>query len=149
MLRLSIFNWNIIVTMALIMFSFPALTAALVMLFIDRSLGGGFFAPASGGDPVLYQHLFWFFGHPEVYIIILPFFGIISEVVPVFSRKPLFGYRLMIFSLVLIAAYTGIKFFNWIATMWRGQLTFPPPMMWALGMMYVFLVGGITGVIIA
>jgi cytochrome c oxidase subunit I len=179
MLRLPIMAWAILVTAVLILFAFPSLTAALAMLYIDRRLGGGLFDPAAGGDPILYQHLFWFFGHPEVYILILPFFGVISEIVPVFARKPLFGYRLMIFALVLIAAYsfsvwahhmyttgavdlpffsimsfliavpTGIKFFNWIATMWRGQLTFPPPMVWALGMMYVFLIGGITGVIIA
>ncbi|MDP8905356.1 MAG: cytochrome c oxidase subunit I [Chloroflexota bacterium] len=179
MLRLPIFSWAVLVTSVLILFAFPSLTAALAMLYIDRHFGGGFFDPAAGGDPILYQHLFWFFGHPEVYIVILPFFGVVSEIIPVFSRKPLFGYRLMIFSLVLIAAYsfsvwahhmfttgavdlpffsimsfliavpTGIKFFNWIATMWRGQLSFPPPMLWAVGMLYVFLIGGITGVIIA
>ncbi len=179
MLRMPIFTWAILVTAVLILFAFPSLTAALAMLYIDRHLGSAFFNPATGGDPILYQHLFWFFGHPEVYILILPFFGVISEIIPVFSRKPLFGYRLMIFSLVLIAVYsfsvwahhmyttgavnlpffaimsfliavpTGIKFFNWIATMWRGHLTFPAPMLWAMGMLYVFLIGGITGVIIA
>ncbi|HEY7025179.1 MAG TPA: cytochrome c oxidase subunit I [Candidatus Limnocylindrales bacterium] len=179
MLRVPIFTWGVLVTAVLILFSFPVLTAALALLYIDRHLGGSFFEAASGGSPVLFQHLFWFFGHPEVYILILPFFGIISEIVPVFSRKPLFGYRAMILSLVLIALYsftvwahhmfttgavdlpffsfvslliavpTGIKFFNWIATMWRGQLTFPTPMLWCLGMMYFFLIGGITGVIVA
>ena len=179
MLRMPIFTWSILVTAVLILFAFPSLTAALALLYIDRHFGASFFNPATGGDPILYQHLFWFFGHPEVYILILPFFGMISEIIPVFSRKPLFGYRLMIFSLALIAFYsfsvwahhmyttgavdlpffaiasfliavpTGIKFFNWIATMWRGQLTFPTPMLWAMGMLYVFLIGGITGVIIA
>ena len=179
MLRMPIMTWAILVTAVLILFAFPSLTAALAMLYIDRHFGGAFFNPATGGDPIVYQHLFWFFGHPEVYILILPFFGVISEIIPVFSRKPLFGYRLMIFSLVLIAVYsfsvwahhmyttgavdlpffaimsfliavpTGVKFFNWIATMWRGQLTFPAPMVWAMGMLYVFLIGGVTGVIIA
>jgi cytochrome c oxidase subunit I len=179
MLRVPIFTWSVLVTSVLILFAFPVLTAALAMLYIDRHLGGSFFESSSGGQPVLFQHLFWFFGHPEVYILILPFFGVISEIIPVFSRKPLFGYRAMILSLVLIALYsfsvwahhmfttgavdlpffsflsfliavpTGIKFFNWIATMWRGELTFPTPMLWCLGMMYFFLVGGITGVMVA
>jgi cytochrome c oxidase subunit 1 len=179
MLRVPIFTWSVLVTAVLILFSFPVLTGALAMLYIDRHLGGTFFDPGAGGNPILFQHLFWFFGHPEVYILILPFFGVISEIVPVFSRKPLFGYRAMILSLVLIALYsfsvwahhmfttgavdlpffsflsfliavpTGIKFFNWIATMWRGQLTFPTPMLFCLGMMYFFLVGGITGVMVA
>ena len=179
MLRLPMFTWGVIATSVLMLFAFPPLTAALAMLFIDRHAGGGFFNPALGGDPILYQHLFWFFGHPEVYILILPFFGIVSEVVPVFSRKPLFGYRAMIFSFIVIAGYsmgvwahhmfttgavslpffsltsyiiavpTGIKFFNWIATMWGGRLRFPTPMLFCLGLMYVFLVGGVTGVILA
>jgi cytochrome c oxidase subunit 1 len=179
MLRVPIFTWSVLVTAVLIVFSFPVLTAALAMLYIDRHLGGSFFEATAGGQPILFQHLFWFFGHPEVYILILPFFGVLSEIIPVFSRKPLFGYRAMILSLVLIALYsfsvwahhmfttgavdlpffsflsfliavpTGIKFFNWIATMWRGQLTFPTPMLWCLGMMYFFLIGGITGVMVA
>ena len=179
MLRVPIFTWGVLVTAVLILFAFPALTAALAMLYIDRHLGGAFFDPTLGGNPVLFQHLFWFFGHPEVYILILPFFGVISEIIPVFSRKPLFGYRMMIISMILIALYsfsvwahhmfttgavdlpffsflsyliavpTGIKFFNWIATMWGGRLTFPTPMLWALGMMYLFLIGGITGVMVA
>jgi cytochrome c oxidase subunit 1 len=179
MFRLSIFNWNIIVTMALIMFSFPALTAALVMLFIDRNLGGGFFDPASGGDPVLYQHLFWFFGHPEVYIVILPFFGIVTEIIPVFSRKPLFGYRGFVLATLLIGAYsfsvwahhmfttdavsnpffgatsmliavpTGIKFFNWIATMWRGRISLRTPMLFCIGFLFMFLIGGVSGIFLA
>src|SRR5918992_5794325 len=179
MLRLSIFNWNIIVTMALIMFSFPALTAALVMLFIDRNLGGGFFDPATGGSAILWQHLFWFFGHPEVYIVILPFFGIVTEIIPVFSRKPLFGYRGFVLATLLIGAYsfsvwahhmfttdavsnpffgatsmliavpTGIKFFNWIATMWRGKISLKTPMLFCIGFLFMFLIGGVTGIFLA
>jgi cytochrome c oxidase subunit 1 len=171
--------WNIIVTMTLIMFSFPVLTAALAALFIDRNFGGGFFDPAQGGDPILYQHLFWFFGHPEVYIVILPFFGVVTEIIPVFSRKPLFGYRGFVFATLLIGAYsfsvwahhmfttgavdnpffsatsmliavpTGVKFFNWISTMWRGKLTFPTPMLFCMGFLFMFLIGGITGVFLA
>ena len=151
MFRMPIFTWNILVTSLLILFAFPPLTAALAMLFIDRHFGGAFFDPAQGGTPILWQHLFWFFGHPEVYILILPFFGVITEIIPVFSRKPLFGYARVrardvrdrglsmsvwahhmfttgavdnpFFSLAsfAIAVPTGVKFFNWIATMWRGQ----------------------------
>ncbi len=179
MFRLPIFTWNIIVTLTLIMFSFPVLTAALAALFIDRNLGGGFFDPTQGGDPILWQHLFWFFGHPEVYIVILPFFGVITEIIPVFSRKPLFGYRGFVFATLLIGAYsfsvwahhmfttgsvnnpffsamtmliavpTGVKFFSWIATMWRGKLTFPTPMLFAMGFLFMFLIGGITGIFVA
>jgi cytochrome c oxidase subunit I len=179
MLRLPMFTWGILVTSVLILFAFPPLAGALAMLFIDRNLGGAFFDPTRGGDPILWQHLFWFFGHPEVYILILPFFGIVSEVVPVFSRKPLFGYRAMVFSFVLIAAYsmsvwahhmfttgvinlpffsfvsfliaipTGIKIFNWLATMFRGHLSFATPMLWAVGLIYLFTIGGITGVMVA
>ena len=179
MFRLSIFNWTVIVTMALIMFSFPALTAALAMLFIDRNFGGGFFDPVSGGDPVLYQHLFWFFGHPEVYIVILPFFGIVSEIVPVFSRKRVFGYKGFVLATILIGAYsfsvwahhmfttnavsnpffgatsmliavpTGIKFFNWIATMWGGRISFKTPMLFVIGFLFMFLIGGVTGIFLA
>jgi cytochrome c oxidase subunit 1 len=178
MFRLSIFNWNILVTMVLVMFSFPALTAALAMLFIDRKLGGNFFDP-SGGDPVLYEHLFWFFGHPEVYIVILPFFGIVTEVIPVFSRKPVFGYRGFVLATILIGAYsfsvwahhmftteavsnpffgatsmliavpTGIKFFNWIGTMWRGKISFKTPMLFCMGFLFMFLIGGVTGIFLA
>jgi cytochrome c oxidase subunit I len=179
MFRMSIFNWNILVTMALVLFSFPALTAALAMLFIDRNMGGSFFDPAAGGDPVLYQHLFWFFGHPEVYIVILPFFGIVTEIIPVFSRKPVFGYKGFVLATILIGAYsfsvwahhmfttgavsnpffgatsmliavpTGIKFFNWIATMWRGKLTFETPMLFCMGFLFMFLIGGVTGIFLA
>jgi cytochrome c oxidase subunit I len=173
------FTWTILVTSILILFSFPAITSALVMLLLDRRFGAGFFSPEQGGDPLLWQHLFWFFGHPEVYILALPFFGILSEVIPVFSRKPLFGYRAVIFATVLIGGYsmtvwahhmfttggvnlpffsitsfiiavpTGIKIFNWIATMFRGHLTFPTPMLFATGFIYLFAIGGITGVIVA
>ncbi len=179
MFRMPMFTWTILVTSVLILFAFPSVTAALAMLFIDRHFGGGFFDPTQGGDPVLWQHLFWFFGHPEVYILVLPYFGIMSEVVPVFSSKPLFGYRLMVMAVVAIAGLsmgvwahhmyttgrvdlpffsfmsfaiavpTGIKIFNWTATMWRGSLRFPVPMLWCLGLLYVFTIGGITGVMLA
>ena len=179
MLRMPMFCWNILVASILILFAFPALTGALAMLLFDRRFGAQFFVPAAGGDPILWQHLFWFFGHPEVYILALPFFGIISEVIPVFSRKPLFGYRVMVVATILIGAYsmsvwahhmfttgainvaffslssfliavpTGIKIFNWVATMFRGRLTFPTPMLFATGFIYLFVIGGITGVIVA
>ncbi len=179
MFRMPMFTWTILVTSTLILFAFPSITAALAMLFIDRHFGGGFFDPTQGGNPVLWQHLFWFFGHPEVYILILPYFGIMSEVVPVFSGKPLFGYRLMVLAVIaiaslsmgvwahhmfttgqvdlpffslmslLIAVPTGIKIFNWIATMWRGKLRFSVPMLWAIGLLYVFTIGGISGVMLA
>jgi cytochrome c oxidase subunit 1 len=179
MLRLPIFCWNILVTSVLILFAFPALTGALAMLLLDRRFGATFFVPAEGGDPILWQHLFWFFGHPEVYILALPFFGMISEIIPVFSRKPLFGYRFIIVATILIGAYsmsvwahhmyttgainlpffaitsfaiavpTGIKIFNWMATMFRGRLSFETPMLFATGFIYLFVIGGITGVIVA
>jgi cytochrome c oxidase subunit I len=179
MLRLPMFCWGILVTSILILFAFPALTGALAMLLLDRRFGASFFQPAEGGSPILWQHLFWFFGHPEVYILALPFFGIISEVIPVFSRKPLFGYRALVASMILIGAYsmsvwahhmfttgavnlpffaitsfaiavpTGIKIFNWIATMFGGRLTFETPMLFATGFIYLFVIGGITGVIVA
>jgi cytochrome c oxidase subunit 1 len=179
MFRVPIFTWNILVTSLLILLTFPVLAAALAMLLLDRLTGATFFAPASGGSAILWQHLFWFFGHPEVYIMALPFFGIISEVVPVFSRKPLFGYKALVAATILIGAYsfsvwahhmfttgavsnmffavtsfaiaipTGVKFFTWIATMWRGQLRFATPMLFALGFLFQFLIGGITGVFLA
>ena len=179
MFRMPMFTWTVLVTSTLILFAFPSITAALAMLFIDRHFGGGFFDPTQGGNPVLWQHLFWFFGHPEVYILILPYFGIISEVVPVFSGKPLFGYRFMVLAVIaiaslsmgvwahhmfttgavdlpffsllslLIAVPTGIKIFNWIATMWRGSLRFTVPMLWCIGLLYVFTIGGISGVMLA
>ncbi|MGH2573675.1 MAG: cytochrome c oxidase subunit I [Actinomycetota bacterium] len=179
MWRVPLFTWTIVVTALIILVAFPPLSVAFSFLFVDRRLGGHFFDPAFGGSPILYQHLFWFLGHPEVYVMILPYFGVISEVVPVFSRKPLFGYTGLVlatlgiaglsmgvwahhmfttgavsnpfFSIMsfLIAVPTGIKFINWIGTMWRGQLTFPTPMLFALGFMLNFLVGGITGVMVA
>jgi cytochrome c oxidase subunit 1 len=163
----------------MILVAFPPLAGALALLFIDRHFGGHFFDPSGGGSAVLYQHLFWFFGHPEVYIMILPFFGIVTDIIPVFSRKPIFGYTGFVlasmsiaglsmtvwahhmfttgavlnpfFSIMsfLIAVPTGIKFFNWIGTMWRGQLRFSTPMLWCLGFMANFLIGGVTGVMIA
>ena len=178
MWRLPIFTWAILVTSVLILIAFPILTAALFGLLSDRHFGSHVFDPANGGA-ILYQHLFWFFGHPEVYIIALPFFGIISEVIPVFSRKPLFGYRGMVYALLgiaalsvavwahhmfatgavllpffsfmtfLIAIPTGLKFFNWIGTMWKGQVSFETPMLFAAGFLVTFLFGGLTGVILA
>jgi len=178
MFRMPIFTWNVLVTSILVLIAFPPLAGVLLMLEIDRRFGGHIFDAASGG-PLLFQHLFWFFGHPEVYIIALPFFGIITEVVPVFSRKPLFGYVGMViatlaiaalsvavwahhmfvtgsvnlpffsFMTFLIAVPTGIKFFNWIGTMWRGSLTFETPMLWCIGFLVTFLFGGLTGVILA
>ena len=179
MWRLSLFTWNMIITSLMILVAFPPLTGALSLLFIDRHFGGHFFDPSNGGSVVLYQHLFWFFGHPEVYIMILPFFGIVTDIVPVFSRKPIFGYAGFVlasmsiaglsmtvwahhmfttgavlnpfFSIMsfLIAVPTGIKFFNWIGTMWGGSIRLSTPMLWCLGFMANFLIGGITGVMIA
>jgi cytochrome c oxidase subunit I len=178
MFRLPIFTWNILVTSVLVLLAFPVLTAALLGLMADRHLGAHIFDSANGGA-ILWQHLFWFFGHPEVYIVALPFFGIISEVVPVFSRKPIFGYQTLVlatlgiaalsmtvwahhmfvtgavllpffsFMSFLIAVPTGIKFFNWIGTMWRGSLTFETPMLFAIGFLVTFLFGGLSGVLLA
>ena len=178
MFRMPIFTWNILVTSLLILLAFPILTAALLVLYIDRHLGSQVFE-ASNGGAILWQHLFWFFGHPEVYIVAIPFFGIVTEVIPVFSRKPLFGYKGMVlatcsiaalsmtvwahhmfttgavllpfFSLMsfLIAVPTGIKFFNWTGTMWRGVITFETPMLFSVGFMVTFLFGGLTGVMLA
>jgi cytochrome c oxidase subunit 1 len=179
MFRVPIFTWNMLVTSLLILMAFPVLTAALAMLYADRHLGAHFFDTTGGGSPILWQHLFWFFGHPEVYILILPYFGVITDIIPTFSRKPLFGYKGMIFATLsiaglsvgvwahhmfatgavllpffsalsfLIAVPTGIKFFNWIGTMWRGQLTFEAPMLFAMGFLLMFLLGGLTGVMLA
>ncbi|MFI6809091.1 cytochrome c oxidase subunit I [Streptomyces luteogriseus] len=176
--RMPIFTWNVLFTSILVLLAFPVLTAALLALFADRRFGAHVFDPANGGA-LLWQHLFWFFGHPEVYIVALPFFGIITEVIPVFSRKPVFGYfgligatvaitglsaivwahhmfatgavLLPFFSLAsfLIAVPTGVKFFNWIGTMWRGSMSFETPMLWALGFLATFLLGGLTGVLLA
>jgi cytochrome c oxidase subunit I len=178
MFRMPLFSWSVLVTSMLVLLAFPVLTAALLVLEIDRKLGAQVFSANSGGA-ILWQHLFWFFGHPEVYIVALPFFGIISEVLPVFSRKPLFGYKGMVGALIaiaglsltvwahhmfttgavllpffsfmtfLIAVPTGLKFFNWLGTMWRGQLTFEPAMLFAIGFLVTFLFGGLTGVILA
>jgi len=177
MFRMPIFTWNILVTSVLVLMAFPVLTAALFGLLADRLLGAQVFNPDNGGA-ILWQHVFWFFGHPEVYIVALPFFGIISEVLPIFSRKPLFGYKGLVFATLTIAALsmtvwahhmfttgavllpffsfltyliavpTGIKFFNWIGTMWKGQITFETPMLFALGFLVTFLLGGLTGVIL-
>ncbi|MEA2622616.1 MAG: cytochrome c oxidase subunit [Chloroflexota bacterium] len=179
LLRMPMFVWATLVTSVLLLFSLPVLTAGLIMLFIDRNYGGGFFDPALGGNPVLWQHVFWFFGHPEVYVLILPAFGIVSEIVPVFSRKPLFGYRAFVlatasigalgftvwahhmfttgavflpffsFFTFLIAVPTGIKFFNWLATMWGGQVRFDTPMLFAVGFIALFLIGGLDGAFLA
>jgi cytochrome c oxidase subunit 1 len=179
MFRLPLFTWGVLVTQLMILFAFPPLTAALAMLFIERNFGASFFNPAEGGSPLLWQHIFWFFGHPEVYITIFPAFGIISEVIPVFARKPIFGYNSMIFAFfaifslsfgvwahhmfttgqiylpwfslmsLLIAVPTGIKVFNWLATMWRGSIVFTTAMLYALGFIVVFVMGGMTGVFLA
>ncbi|MFY1637925.1 cytochrome c oxidase subunit I [Solwaraspora sp. WMMB335] len=178
MFRMPIFTWNILFTAVLVILVFPLLAAALLALLADRMLGAYVYAPETGG-PMLWQHLFWFFGHPEVYIVALPFFGIITEIIPVFSRKPVFGYKglvaatiaitilsmsvwahhmygtgqvlLPFFSMLsfLIAVPTGIKFFNWIGSMWKGQLTFETPMLFAVGFLVTFLLGGLTGVLLA
>ncbi|MCZ7413237.1 MULTISPECIES: aa3-type cytochrome oxidase subunit I [unclassified Streptomyces] len=178
MFRMPLFTWNVLFTSILALLAFPVLTAALLALASDRTFGSHIFDPANGGA-ILWQHLFWFFGHPEVYIVALPFFGIITEIIPVFSRKPVFGYLglvgatititmlsavvwahhmfatgavlLPFFSLMsfLIAVPTGVKFFNWIGTMWRGSLSFETPMLWAVGFLITFLLGGLTGVLVA
>ncbi|WP_433430861.1 aa3-type cytochrome oxidase subunit I [Nonomuraea sp. CA-141351] len=178
MFRLPLFTWNVLLTSMLVLMAFPVLAAALLVLESDRKLGTHVFESTNGGA-MLWQHLFWFFGHPEVYIIALPFFGIISEVIPVFSRKPLFGYLGLVgatiaiaglsmtvwahhmfatgqvllpffsFMTFLIAVPTGVKFFNWIGTMWRGHLSFQTPMLFAVGFLVTFLLGGLTGVILA
>ncbi|MGW4202568.1 aa3-type cytochrome oxidase subunit I [Streptomyces sp. NPDC004726] len=178
MFRMPIFTWNVLFTSILALLAFPVLTAALLVLEADRRFGARVFDAASGGA-LLWQHLFWFFGHPEVYIVALPFFGVISEIIPVFSRKPVFGYLglvgatmaitglsavvwahhmfatgavlLPFFSLMsfLIAVPTGVKFFNWIGTMWKGSLSFETPMLWSVGFLVTFLLGGLTGVLVA
>ncbi|MGJ9404749.1 cytochrome c oxidase subunit I [Nesterenkonia aurantiaca] len=178
MWRMPIFVWNTLITSILVLMAFPPLAAALFGLGLDRRFGGHIFDPEAGGA-VLWQHLFWFFGHPEVYIIALPFFGIISEILPVFSRKPIFGYKGLVYATIAIAALsvtvwahhmyvtgavllpffalmtmliavpTGVKFFNWIGTLWRGSLTFETPMLWSLGFLVTFLFGGLTGIILA
>ena len=175
LLRMPVMVWTVLVTSILVLMATPVLTSALIMLFIDRNLGGHFFDPATGGNAILWQNTFWFYSHPAVYIMILPAMGIISEVLPVFSRKPLFGYKAFIFATAaigalgfsvwahhmfttgavylpffsfmtfLIAIPTGVKMFNWIATMFRGQLTFSTPLLYAIGFLTMFLIGGING----
>jgi cytochrome c oxidase subunit 1 len=177
MFRMPIFTWNILVTSFLVLLAFPILTAAIFGVLADRKFGAQIFEPQNGGA-ILWQHLFWFFGHPEVYIVALPFFGIITEIIPVFSRKPIFGYKGLVgatiaigalsatvwahhmfatgavllpffsFLTYLIAVPTGIKFFNWIGTMWRGSISFETPMLWSIGFLVTFLLGGLTGVIL-
>jgi len=178
MFRMPIFTWNTLVTSILVLVAFPVLAVALFGLGADRVFGSHLLDPANGGT-ILWQHLFWFFGHPEVYIIALPFFGIVSEVFPVFSRKPIFGYKTLIYATISIAALsvtvwahhmyvtgsvllpffslmtmliavpTGVKIFNWVGTMWRGSVTFETPMIWAIGFLITFTFGGLTGVILA
>jgi cytochrome c oxidase subunit 1 len=183
MFRLPIFTWNMLVTSVLVLMVFPMITAAGVMLFADRQFGAHIYDPVVRGgiegSPVLWQHLFWFFGHPEVYILVLPYFGIVTEILPVFSRRPVFGYASLVFATMAIAALsmgvwahhmfttgavllpfftgfsmliavpTGVKFFNWIGTMWGGSIVFPTPMLFALGFLFTFLMGGVTGVMLA
>ena len=179
MFRLPIFTWNMFVTSILVLIAFPVLTAAGLMLLADRHLGTHVFDAAAGGVPVLWQHLFWFFGHPEVYILVLPFFGIVTEVLAVFSRRPVFGYVGLVFATIgiaalsvgvwahhmyttgaaslpfftgfsmLIAVPTGVKFFNWIGTLWGGRISFETPMLFAAGFLFTFLLGGLTGVMLA
>jgi cytochrome c oxidase subunit 1 len=179
MWRMPIFTWNMIVTSILGLVAFPPGVAAFTLLLVDRRLGGHAFDPLGGGDPIIYQHLFWFLGHPEVYILILPFFGVITEIIPVFSRKPLFGYTGFVLATLaigtlstgvwahhmfttgavdnpffsamslLIAVPTGVKFFNWIGTMWQGKLRFSTPMLFSVGFLLNFLIGGVTGVMLA
>ena len=178
MFRMPIFSWNVLLTSILVLLAFPPLAAALLGLESDRLFGTHIFDPANGGA-MLWQHLFWFFGHPEVYILALPFFGIVTEILPVFSRKPIFGYKGLIAATIAIAALsvsvwahhmfasgkvllpffsfmtfligvpTGVKIFNWVGTMWRGHVTFETPMLWVMGFLVTFLFGGITGIILA
>jgi cytochrome c oxidase subunit 1 len=176
MMRLPIFCWSVLATSLLVILAAPVLTAGLIMLFADRRLGTVFFDASRGGSPLLWQNVFWFFGHPEVYILILAAWGIVSEILPTFSGKPLYGYRGVVLAFLMVTALsftvwahhmfvtgavelpffsattemisipTGVLFFNWLATLWKGKLRFEPPMLFALGFVAMFLIGGIDGV---